>query len=699
MSSRAAWLRFLLPVVLCLFLFWPLIFNGYILGFRDSLHFYYPLWRYQDTQPLLQWLLPPFNYFDRAGVSVIAEPTGLSFYPPRLLLRLPFFGLEQSIGLFLSFHVLIAWYATYWCSRKVFYRSTVASSIAASAYTFGCATYFYIYNPPYLISAAWLPLAVGHILRILKCRESNGDRTRHSNSYVWFPLVIAAMILGGDFQLPYNIALVTFASIVSCLSPNSIRSERTFAGRSSLKSHILKAFWLFFLFALGVGIASIQWLPTWYWLRSNNIALQVSSRGIDDLYTLRWLDFFDLADPFRLGKLHTNAYAMERLVRSGIDVDAFHLFGNSRVLWVHRFVLRIQTSKDSINRICRLDRSGIVSRTVGRTVYSHCQCITGLQRFSLSHEMVCNRGSWFIGTRGICNRFCNQTKRHCTQARSNRNSLGCDECADIVRSIDCQICDSNRFHRRSARYALRRLFERACGSAYCGYCGRHGICFFLIAWLLSTSQFGNHKKKFVLVEFVTVVHLVFCAWMVTTTIDPNKLDNFPSTSAEWQTAGKSVPVLWQEKMLADSPAENPAIAAFVANPRSAIEAARFQQSYGVGKFHLLQPVRSLRAQLSVEPSWYVGEPKIAWVQHSSNPPNLAGELSVQLLHNAVTIDRKNDAPMEVTLPIIQDGGWTISDSQATLGSSSEHLLVIRLPSSVGHVKLTYFTPGLKLVFV
>lgn len=74
------WPTFLFAAIV-LFLLKPLWWDGEILAFRDSLHFYYPLWHYIDSLPFVERILPLFNPLDAFGSSVVGEPTSMVFYP------------------------------------------------------------------------------------------------------------------------------------------------------------------------------------------------------------------------------------------------------------------------------------------------------------------------------------------------------------------------------------------------------------------------------------------------------------------------------------------------------------------------------------------------------------------------------------------------------------------------------------------
>nr|MCU0721338.1 hypothetical protein [Pirellula sp.] len=286
MLSSSKTIRFALPTFALIALFWGCLYNGDVLAFRDAMHFYYPLWGFLDRSSFDYWLLPHFNYLDRVGVPWIAEPTTMTFYPGRLLLRLPFISLEQSIAVFFIVHLGIAWFGSFYSIRRVCRKSAFAASIAASSYAFGGFTYFQIYNAPYLVSSAWLPFAFGALFAITQQgRTTKSTRSlRHWQALLILSLV--AMCLAGDFQLPYNLGLLA-AGLCAAVSVNKWHRNRAVVAANSIKASTGKSFAIAACFCLAAFCTAIQSIPTYRWMTLGNSSETIAQRGISDRYTFQ----------------------------------------------------------------------------------------------------------------------------------------------------------------------------------------------------------------------------------------------------------------------------------------------------------------------------------------------------------------------------------------------------------------------------
>ncbi len=225
----------------------PSIFGSAVPAFRDTLHFYFPLWYFLDQQSLLENLIPTWNPLDACGSSILAEPTSAVFYPLRFLFFLPQLDLSQRIGIFLgcasSDRVLSSLLGSQGvrsnslCSDRdgVYLRAEWAPSSSKSTIQF------------FLVGAAWLPMAWRYAWRI---------RNRHPSGHqniCGLAVALAMMVLGGDAQLAFHTVLIGACMLLvsSVWQPWKI---------------LLPIAWRWILGAiLAVGLSAIQIVPTLYW--------------------------------------------------------------------------------------------------------------------------------------------------------------------------------------------------------------------------------------------------------------------------------------------------------------------------------------------------------------------------------------------------------------------------------------------------
>ena len=84
-QSLVAWLAILATICA---LFGPAIISGRPLLFRDSAHFYYPLFEWCCRE----WSagrVPLWNPYENCGLPVLADATSSIFYPGKLIFTLP----------------------------------------------------------------------------------------------------------------------------------------------------------------------------------------------------------------------------------------------------------------------------------------------------------------------------------------------------------------------------------------------------------------------------------------------------------------------------------------------------------------------------------------------------------------------------------------------------------------------------------
>ena len=171
------------------------------LAFRDVSHFYLPLYDYVAHRTSQQWL-PLWNPLDQTGMPLLGETTTAVIYPPRYLL----FALPLASSVALSWYVLIHLVLASLTSRWAAIQagcSPLAATLAGVIYPLSGGVLFLYTNPPYLVGAAWMPLALGALI---------GDRISARNRVLIGGPSLAMMILGGDPQSALHTMMI--ASVV-----------------------------------------------------------------------------------------------------------------------------------------------------------------------------------------------------------------------------------------------------------------------------------------------------------------------------------------------------------------------------------------------------------------------------------------------------------------------------------------------------
>ena len=167
------------------------------LAFRDVSHFYTPLYEYVADRGQESWL-PLWNPLDNTGLPLWGENTTAFFYPPRYLLFALPLGASVAMGWYVALHLVGAFYAARWLARRAG-CSAAAASLAGVTYAFSGPVHFLYSNPPFLVGACWLPLALGGLVY---CPGGWRPATLVS------AIALAMMVLGGDPQTAAHAGLV-----------------------------------------------------------------------------------------------------------------------------------------------------------------------------------------------------------------------------------------------------------------------------------------------------------------------------------------------------------------------------------------------------------------------------------------------------------------------------------------------------------
>lgn len=172
------------------------------LAFRDAGHFYTPLYRYLADQECQQWL-PLYNPLDVTGIPLAGETTTAVFYPLRRIVYHLAPSAESALAWYVALHLLLA-------SLTVHYAAAVAGArphgrgLAVIAYPLSGPVLFLYCNPPFLVGAAWAPLALAGGFELLR-RVRLRDLTLTS-------IGLAMPILGGDPQISLHVMLIGFVA-------------------------------------------------------------------------------------------------------------------------------------------------------------------------------------------------------------------------------------------------------------------------------------------------------------------------------------------------------------------------------------------------------------------------------------------------------------------------------------------------------
>jgi len=194
--SASAWLWFLLGFVApAVVLFWDVIFHDRNFAYRDAAHFYYPYYKL-IAQEWSAGRVPLWNPYENGGEPLAAQPTAAVWYPGKLAFLLPY---PLAYKVYHLGHIVLAWWSAFWCAR-MFGRSRGAAAFAGTAYAFSGFVLFQLYNVVFLVGAAWLPLGLAFMDRVV--------RTPTTREALGLAAVLAMQILGGDPEVAILTLLV-----------------------------------------------------------------------------------------------------------------------------------------------------------------------------------------------------------------------------------------------------------------------------------------------------------------------------------------------------------------------------------------------------------------------------------------------------------------------------------------------------------
>ena len=252
-------------VIPILILFGPVLLTDRVFAMRDGAHFYYPLYEW-TTREWAAGRIPLWNPQENLGVSVLGESTSAIFYPGQLLFALPLdFALRYK--LYIISHVFLAAFASYYLARRLG-TSRYAAAMAGISYSCGGSILFQYCNVPFLIGAAWLPLALAAAYAIIQ---------HHSLwAAIGLAVCLAMMVLGGDPQAAYHTLLLAGLLLVA----RTHWFERPKAQRESTNGWVRPTALLLLSSVCTFLLGAIQILPSYEWMRTSERAIYDEPRNI-----------------------------------------------------------------------------------------------------------------------------------------------------------------------------------------------------------------------------------------------------------------------------------------------------------------------------------------------------------------------------------------------------------------------------------
>ncbi len=214
----------LLIVGLWLLFFWPMITGETVAGYRDSSYLYYPMLQWIDRQ-IESGHFPLWMPLDNAGFPLLADGTSSMLYPGKLVFHLRFLPFASRYGIYLAMHILLAAFGALWLTRALG-AGRWGACLAAISYAFGGSLLFQVCNVIYLVSGAWLPIALTCVWKMLsplpvagpiQSRRTLQPHLLPSRENTWAiagGFCCCMMILGGDPQMVYHIGLIALLTIL-----------------------------------------------------------------------------------------------------------------------------------------------------------------------------------------------------------------------------------------------------------------------------------------------------------------------------------------------------------------------------------------------------------------------------------------------------------------------------------------------------
>ncbi len=236
----------------------PLWLHSELPVFRDAGHFYYPSFHYEH-ELWSQGVVPLWSSLDDLGRPFAADSSASVFYPGKAIFWLPL-SFSTCVLLYLSTHLILACLNTFYLARRLKISNTGAT-LASLSFTLGGAVLTQHSNIIYLVSAAWLPLALCLSWDLLQ--KQCGFK-----SMAYLGITLALIVMGGDAQMALHIVLLI--PLLHWFRHNHSEKGHT----TSLK--LLKR--LSIAGILAFSFAAIQILPTFEWTQHGARKMRSASR-------------------------------------------------------------------------------------------------------------------------------------------------------------------------------------------------------------------------------------------------------------------------------------------------------------------------------------------------------------------------------------------------------------------------------------
>ena len=263
------------------------------LAFRDVSYFYTPLYQHVadlcSQQPWGAWGSAIWNPNDLTGMPLAGETTTAVFYPLRMIVYSFGASAETAIGIYVVLHLLIASFAAYSMASH-YHCLRWSASIVGLIYPLSGTVLFLATNPPYLVSAAWLPFVLGPLLtRPISHSIRSSNRTLASPKEdeeiagslnlgcILIPgTAMALMVLGGDPPTAFHCVLISaFVGIASLWT----RRTEGWHRRTQPLVQLTLACLIACVLALPQIAASLDWAQ-------HSDRLQASGAGFQDAFSL-----------------------------------------------------------------------------------------------------------------------------------------------------------------------------------------------------------------------------------------------------------------------------------------------------------------------------------------------------------------------------------------------------------------------------
>ncbi|MAT12812.1 MAG: hypothetical protein CMM02_17600 [Rhodopirellula sp.] len=258
----------LVPLLALAALVAPLWIQGELPVFRDAGHYYYPSFHFEHEL----WnhgTVPLWSHLDDLGRPFAADSSTSIFYPVKLLFWLPL-SFPNCVLLYLITHLILAGLNTYYLARR--WRATASGAALASlSFCVGGAVLTQHSNIIYLVSAAWLPLAVSLSLDLIEKQDAK-------KSLACLAVTLALMILGGDPQMALHVMLlIPLLYLFAGKTSNHNRQPKKIPKRKVARRMVITGI-------IAFGLAAIQILPTYTLTKNANRNLRSASRT-----TFEWI--------------------------------------------------------------------------------------------------------------------------------------------------------------------------------------------------------------------------------------------------------------------------------------------------------------------------------------------------------------------------------------------------------------------------